>query len=333
MTTEAEGELFELARELIDIPSVSGQEATVVTAVRHWLERHGFTVEMQEVEPRRHNVFARRGDPRVVLSTHLDTVPPFIPSDEDDEWIHGRGSCDAKGIAAAMMIAARVAEAPSGVLFVVAEETDSVGAKKANEWLEERGIRWLVNGEPTDSSYVSATKGSLTIVARFRGKAAHSAYPERGESAVLHLTAAVQELALQNWGSDAEMGDTTLNIGVVRGGDKPNIVPAWAEAELMFRTTVAREEILGRVERILAKHGGRIIRTYGNEPTRMHVPAGQSSKIAAFNTDVPHLRSLGTPILYGPGSILDAHSDHERVAKVDLVDASVRYQHLIETLE
>lgn len=328
--------LFDLATSLIDIPSISGDERGVIDTVAAWCESRGFRVELQEVEPGRQNLLATAGQPTVLLSTHLDTVPPFIPAREDDEWIHGRGSCDAKGIAAAMMFAADQARAdglPAALLFVVAEETDSIGAKQANRWLEGRGFRWLINGEPTDSTFVSASKGSMTVEARFEGRAAHSAYPERGDSAILHMTGAIGEIAAKRWGHSDDLGETTANVGVVRGGEKPNIIPASAEIEMMFRTTVPRERILAELQVIVARHNGRITRTFGNEPTRMHVPPGRPSRVVAFNTDVPHLGAIGTPLLYGPGSILDAHGEHERVGKADLAESVRVYRSLIEELE
>ena len=307
-----------------------------MTEVASWLENRGFSVELQEIEPGRPNLLATNGDPKVVLSTHLDTVPPFIPSREDDDWIHGRGTCDAKGIAAAMMVAAddaRVSGRSAALLFLVAEETDSVGAKKANVWLKDRGFRWLVNGEPTGSSFVSASKGSMTMVARFEGRAAHSAYPELGDSAIAHMTAAIAEINARNWGTDPEMGPTTVNVGVARGGEKPNIVPAWAEIEMMFRTTVAREGIRAAIEELLGRHNGRVVSSFGNEPTRMHVPADRPAVVVAFNTDIPHLGAIGTPLLYGPGSILDAHGENERVGKQELAEAVQVYRSLLDELE
>lgn len=332
----SEAWLHTLTRRLIEIPSLSGDEGAVMRFAAQQLTDLGLSVEFQEVEPGRPNVFATRGTPRVVLTTHLDTVPPVIPFREDDEWIYGRGACDAKGIAAAMLDAAKSAIADGcgdfGILFLIAEETDSIGAKAAAPWLKNRGIEFLVNGEPTDLEYVAASKGSMTVVARFEGKAAHSAYPELGESAITKLARAITEIDSTDWGKDPELGSTTANVGVVRGGEKPNIVPAWAEAEMMFRTTLPRDVLRGQLEKILERHGGSIARTFGNEPTRMHVPAGRPSRVVAFNTDVPHLASLGTPLLYGPGSIHDAHSERERVRKQDLRAAAATYRELLSTL-
>lgn len=329
-------DVVDLARTLIDLPSISGDEAAVVNTIADWCERRGFAVELQEVEPGRFNLLATAGEPQVVLSTHVDTVPPFIPAREDGEWLWGRGSCDAKGIAAAMMVAADSARQDGkgvALLFLIAEETDSVGAKAANQWLSDRRFRWLVNGEPTDSTFVSASKGSMTVYATFDGVAAHSAYPERGDSAILHMVEAIREISACDWGAAPHLGKTTVNVGVARGGEKPNIVPANAVIELMFRATVPRETILRGLEEILGRHRGRVTRTFGNEPTRMHVPAGRPSRVVAFNTDVPHLGALGTPLLYGPGSILDAHSEHERVRRSDLIEAVRTYRALIDELE
>lgn len=336
MAAMDEQALYRLTRQLIEIPSLSGDEAAVMELTAAHLESLGLTVEKQLVAGDRCNVFAYSGTPRVVLTTHLDTVPPVLGWSEDDEWIRGRGACDAKGIAAAMIEAARIAleagESDFGLLFVVAEEADSIGAKTAAPWLQNRGIRFLVNGEPTDSTFISASKGSMTVVARFEGRAAHSAYPHLGDSAILKLASAVRAVHDTSWGSDPELGETTVNVGVVRGGEKPNIVPAWAEAEMIFRTTVDRSLIAASLEELLGRHGGAVRATFGNEPTRMHVPPGQPSKVVAFNTDVPHLMSLGTPLLFGPGSILDAHTADEKVRKQDLLAAVSTYRQLLGSL-
>lgn len=323
-----------LAREFIDLPSLTGEEGPFGERVATLLAGLGFRVERQEIAPGRANLLATIGDrPRVLLSSHLDTVPPFFASSETATRLIGRGACDTKGIIAAMVTAAAGLKEEGvrdfGLLLVVGEETDSIGAKRANGWLQDRGVELLINGEPTEGRFVRASKGALTAVIRFEGKAAHSAYPERGDSAIVKLAGAIGAIYGAGWGSDPEMGSGTPNVGVVRGGEKANIIPAAAEAECIFRIVepvgVARE----RLERILEPFGGRIERSHGNDPVRMAVPRGAPSVVVAYNTDVPHLHALGRPVLFGPGSILEAHSATESVGKDELSAAVGVYHGLV----
>jgi acetylornithine deacetylase len=326
-----------LTRQLIDIPSITGDEFAVGEFLDSKLTGLGFTCTRLDVADRRFNLLARAGgQPTVILTTHIDTVPPFFESREDDEAVYGRGACDAKGIIAAM-IAAGVRLVARGrrdfaFLFVVAEETDSVGAKRANEQLASIGSRYLVNGEPTDSTFVRASKGALTCTVRFAGVAAHSAYPERGDSAITKLVAAVADIQSADWGRHDVLGQATVNVGVIRGGEKPNIVPAWAEAEMIFRTVSEPDEVRGKLQSLIARYDGSIVRSHGNPPQMMVVPAGKSSTVVAFNTDVPHLANLGQPLLFGPGSILDAHGTDEKILKRDLLAAVDTYEEIVAQL-
>jgi acetylornithine deacetylase len=158
-------------------------------------------------------------------------------------------------------------------------------------------------------------------VIRFEGRAAHSAYPERGDSAIKKMIAAIAAIESTDWGSHEILGKATVNVGVVRGGEKPNIVPAFAECELMFRTVEDHEVVRAKLEQLVARFGGKITLSRGNAPQFMVVPEGAPSTIVAFNTDVPHLANLGKPLLFGPGSILDAHGANEYIAKRDLIAA------------
>src|SRR2546430_2050257 len=185
-------DVLRLARELIDIPSVTGEEFQIGTSLGELLKRLGYHVELQDVASERSNIIATTdARPRVVLSTHMDTVPPFIASSEDDEFIYGRGACDAKGIIAAQIAAAEQLRAGGineiGLLFTVDEEVTSAGAKIANEHPLAAACEYLVNGEPTDNQLAVGTKGSLQATMRSDGRAAHSAYPEQGESAIEKL--------------------------------------------------------------------------------------------------------------------------------------------------
>ena len=315
-----------LARKLIDIPSPTENETAVGEFLDAELSRLGFEVRRYPVTDSRFNVFASAGGrPRVVINSHIDTVPPWFAAREDGSNLYGRGACDTKGVIAAM-IAAGVRLRDGNIrdfafLFVVGEETDSIGAKTANRQLASLGSEHVLVGEPTESKFARASKGALTTIIRFEGVAAHSAYPERGESAIRKMIAAMNAVESTDWGSHEILGKATVNIGVVRGGEKPNIVPAFAECELMFRTVDDHEIVRTKLEQLVARFGGKITLARGNAPQFMVVPEGAPSTIVAFNTDVPHLANLGKPLLFGPGSILDAHGANEYIAKRDLIAA------------
>ena len=325
------------ARKLIDIPSPTGEERTVGEFLEAELTRLGYSVRRHRVTDTRFNLYAAAGgSPHVIFNSHLDTVPPWFGSSDDGEFLYGRGACDTKGVIAAM-IAAGERLRSDGVrdfafLFVVGEETDSIGAKSANVGFAGLGSRYVIVGEPTESKFARASKGALTCTVRFDGVAAHSAYPERGDSAIAKMIAAIGEIHRTDWGKHEILGSATVNVGVVRGGEKPNIVPASAECELMFRTVGDPEQVGAKLERVAARFGGRIVSTRGNPPQFMVVPDGAASTVVAFNTDVPHLGNLGKPLLFGPGSILDAHGEKERIAKRELLDAVDVYAQTVRTL-
>jgi acetylornithine deacetylase len=319
-----------LARKLIDIPSPTGEERAMGEAVERELSSLGLTVKRLPVERDRFNVFASAGgSPRVVINSHIDTVPPWFASREDGEKIYGRGACDTKGVIAAMLAAGErlltSGERDFAFLFVVGEETDSIGAKKANVDLKDLGSEFVIVGEPTESRFARASKGALTAILHFDGVAAHSAYPDRGDSAIRKMMAAIAAIESTDWGFHEIVGNATVNVGVVRGGEKPNIVPASAECELMFRTTGVIEGVVAKLEKIVSGFGGRITMWRGNDPQFMVVPEGAPSTVVAFNTDVPHLKDLGDPLLFGPGSILDAHGANEFILKKDLIAAIDAY--------
>jgi acetylornithine deacetylase len=217
-------------------------------------------------------------------------------------------------------------------LLVVGEETDSIGAKMANEEFANIGSEFVLVGEPTESKFASASKGALTCFVRFDGVAGHSAYPERGDSAITKMVAAITEINAADWGSDDALGRTTVNVGVVRGGEKPNVIAAEAECQMIFRTVTEPEPVQRKLEAILAKHGGTITMSRGNRPQFMTVPPGAPSQVVAFNTDVPWLSALGKPLLFGPGSILDAHGPNEKIGKKDLLDSVEVYAETVRSL-
>ena len=321
----------ELTRRLIDIESITYNECAVGLFLADFLALRGFAVEKMVVEQDREsrcqgerlNVYAEMPGtkPRVVFSTHLDTVPPFIPSSEDDEFIYGRGACDAKGIIAAQIAAAERLRAEginAGLLFVVGEERDSAGAKIAN--LRPRGSEFLINGEPTDNRVALASKGTLRIEMRATGKMAHSAYPELGESAIHKLIEALARVLAIELPADPEVGPSTLNVGLIEGGRAPNVIADDAVAQLMIRLVGPSEQTREAIEAAVA---GLAIVEYTLEIPfmRFRYLEGLPSMVAAFTTDVPWLGAWGEPVLLGPGSIHVAHTPHEKLAKRELLEA------------
>lgn len=325
------------ARELIDIPSPTEDERAVGEFLDAALARAGFATRRLPVTDTRFNLLASAGGrPRVMINSHIDTVPPWFASSEDDDYIYGRGACDTKGVIAAMIAAGERLRARGvndfAFLFVVAEETDSIGAKRANVELADLGSEYVVVGEPTESKFARASKGALTVTLRFEGKAAHSAYPHLGDSAINRMIAAIAEINAADWGTDEILGDATVNVGVVRGGERANIIPALAECDMLFRLVTTPDDVLTRLGALIARHGGAIAMQRGNPPQRMTVPEGQPSSIVSFNTDVPWLSALGKPLLFGPGSILDAHGVNEKISKRELLAAVDTYESMVIAL-
>ncbi|MGH7718861.1 MAG: M20/M25/M40 family metallo-hydrolase [Gemmatimonadaceae bacterium] len=322
-----------LAAELIAIESPTGAEGPAVDFVARWLIARGWDVTVQEVTPGRGNVWASRGGRGVTLSTHLDTVPPFVRPDRDDHRLYGRGACDAKGIAAAMMTAAQLlaqeGEERVDLLLLVGEEKGSDGARAAN--LLPATSRFLINGEPTESKLASGAKGSLRVTLRARGKAAHSAYPHLGTSAIDPLLDLLPTLRKVSLPSDGVLGDTTVNIGTIHGGTEANIIPDAAESELMFRLV----DDVGQVKRLLEKWvDGKAEIEYGSHipAQRFHTIPGFESAPVAFTSDIPLLSRWGTPLLFGPGSIHVAHTLEEHIALRELRDSVGAYTRLVRNL-
>ena len=327
---------FELTRRLIDLPSLTGDEKSVAEFLATHLGDLGYRVERQAITDDRFNVLATTSEPpRLVFSTHIDTVPPFIESSEDDEYINGRGSCDAKGIIAAQIAAAERLRADGqnsiGMLFTVDEELSSLGAQKANQHPIARECRFLINGEPTDNRLATGTKGSLRLIITTEGRAAHSAYPEAGDSAIEKLLDILQDIRGCEWPRDEFFGDTTCNIGVLNGGTRPNVIPDHARAELQIRLATDIEAVKEQVERAVA---GRAQVEYASahNPVRLFSVPGFDDCVVRFTTDVPYLSNWGKPLLLGPGSILDAHTEHERIAKSELKRAIDLYVRLASAL-
>lgn len=327
-----------LTRQLIDIPSLTGDEKAVAEFLVTHLTTLGYDVEQQHVTDDRFNVIATTGEtPRIVFSTHMDTVPPFIASSEDAEYIYGRGSCDAKGIIAAQIYAAETLRASGtniGLLFTVDEELSSAGAQLANDHPLARECRFLINGEPTDNRLATGTKGSLRLFLTAEGRAAHSAYPEAGDSAIEKLLDVLNDIRTCAWPSDDFFGDTTCNIGVLNGGTRPNVIPDHARAELQIRLATDIEHVKSMVENAVAGRA-RIEYASAHNPVRLFSVPGFDDCVVRFTTDVPYLPNWGKPLLLGPGSILDAHTEHERIAKHELeraIDLYVALANKLNTL-
>jgi acetylornithine deacetylase len=323
-----------LATELVAIPSVSGAEGAVGAWVAQWLTDRGWNVMEQEVTPGRSNVWATRvPDALVTLSTHLDTVPPFIPPHLEGNRLYGRGSCDAKGIAAAMMAAAdglaASGEPRVGLLFVVGEEEGSDGARAANTL--PTSSRYLINGEPTESRMGTGAKGSLRIVLRTNGREAHSAYPALGRSAITPLVELLARLPSVPLPSDPVLGETTINVGVIRGGSAGNVIPGTAEAEMLARVVGPRDELERIVDR-WAGSAGQI--EYGAyiPPQRFRTVDGFEVAAVAYTSDIPLLDRWGTPVLFGPGSIHVAHTSDEYISVPELRASVDAYARLVRTL-
>ena len=324
-----------LTRRLIDIDSTTYHEGAVGRELLEILAGRGWLVEMMPVEQaeesrsqsERFNVYAGVAGqtPDVVFSTHMDTVPPYFSSSEDDEFIYGRGACDAKGIIAAQMMAAerlRDEGVRVALLFVVGEERDSAGAKVANR--HPRGSRFLINGEPTDNRLAVASKGTLRVKLTAKGKLAHSAYPELGESAIHKLLEALRNVMALPLPVTEDVGPSTLNVGLIEGGRAPNVVADHAEAQLLIRLVGPAEETRAAVLKAVGELA-EVEFTLEIPFQRMRAMDGLPTMVAAFTTDIPWLTMWGEPLLLGPGSIHVAHTENERLAKRELMEAVELY--------
>ncbi len=331
----------DLTRRLVDIESLTYNEGAVGAYLDDLLQARGFVVERTAVpQPpqsrytgERFNLYAGSGErPDVVLSTHMDTVPPFIPSSEDDLFIYGRGSCDAKGIIAAQLAAAerlRDAGVAAGLLFVVGEERDSAGARMAN--LHPKGSRFLINGEPTGNRLALASKGALRAEIRASGTMAHSAYPELGDSAVHKLVHALERLLALELPSVEGVGPSTLNIGLIHGGHAPNVIADTAGAQVLVRLVGPSEQTRNAIEQAVAGLA-EVEFTLEIPFVRMREVEGLETMVAAFTTDIPALTTWGEPLLLGPGSIHVAHTPFEKIAKRELLQAVDLYFEVAQRL-
>ncbi len=314
-----------LTRSLVDIDSTTGREGAVGQWLAAYLRGRGYSVVEQQVDDARFNLIASVGQPAVVFSTHLDCVPPFFASRIEGDRLYGRGACDAKGILAAELAAAdrfrRDGDTRVGLLFVVGEERGSDGARAANRVAS--GSRYLVNGEPTDNRLGTATRGVLRIKLQATGRAAHSSFPELGESAIDKLIDALVELRAIELPADASLGRTHYSVGLISGGVAPNVVSPAAEAEVMFRTvsdaSAVRRAIAALERRVTIEHVLEV------PPIRMTSVNGFDSAVFPYTTDIPFLAGWGRPLLFGPGSIHVAHTADEFMSIRELQRAVDHY--------
>jgi acetylornithine deacetylase len=328
-------DVFALTRKLMDIESTTGMEAAVGEGLAGELTQLGYNVERIRVEGDRFDIWATHPGhpaPELALSTHMDTVPPFIPSSETSDRIYGRGSCDAKGIIVAQIAAAEKLKAEDihvGLLFLVGEERDSQGAQTANQ--QPRGVKFLINGEPTENRLAVASKGTLRVELVASGKMAHSAYPELGESAIEKLLDALQSVRKLKLPSNPKAGPCTLNIGQIEGGRAPNVIPDRAVAQLLFRLVGPAEGLRRQITDAVAGKAEAHFKLEIPYVELGTVP-GIETMIAAFTTDIPALTRWGTPLLIGPGSIHVAHTDSEYIEKKQLLDAIDLYARIAREL-
>lgn len=330
-------ELHRYIRELIDIPSVSGNEGEVAKYLDGDLTSRGFDVSLQEVAPGRENVYAtsKGVPPRIVFCTHIDTVPPFYASSEDDTHIYGRGSCDAKGILATMVFAAvRLREAgisDVGLLFVVGEEVDSAGATAANSLKSDS--KFVVVGEPTANRLATGHKGGFKVKLIAKGKAAHSAYPQLGDSAIDRLLDGLADIRAHDWGDSDVLGKATVNIGTISGGLAANVFAPHAEADVFVRVVGKSSDVRTGLETILAGHPALEYQLVSESDAVLceTVPGFELAPMS-FGTDIPALHAFGKPLLIGPGTIHDAHTDAEKIGKGEAAEAVEYYQTLARQL-
>jgi acetylornithine deacetylase len=321
-------DLFALTRRLVDIESITPNEGAVGHFLCDELQRRGFEAKQIPVEGDRANVLATvpgYPQPAIVFSTHMDTVPPFIESSEDGTRIYGRGSCDAKGIITAQIVAAeklRAERVHVGLLFLVGEERDSLGAKVANQ--QAIGSRFLINGEPTENKLALASKGALRVELTARGKMAHSAYPELGESAIDKLVEALSRLHAMKLPENPDVGPCTKNVGLLQGGRAPNVISDLAKAELLFRLVGPSDELRRQIVETVGSLA-EVNFTLEIPFVKLRTLDGLPTMVAAFTTDIPALSNWGEPLLLGPGSIHVAHTEGEYVEKAQLTQAVELY--------
>ena len=327
-------DVIQLALDLIHIESITGNEAAIATRIEAICTGMGLHVERQRVSDKRWNVVTNwTTDNDVLFCTHIDTVPPHIPGHMESGYLYGRGACDTKGIIAAMLGAGEIMMSRNvtpSYLFVVGEETDSAGAKAAAG--TGRKARYVIVGEPTENLFAHAHKGMLSYTLHTSGTAAHSGYPERGSSAIHVLLDILSDIRAADWGRDPEIGEATTNVGLIQGGAAPNVLAEAASATVVHRIVDSFETRLQQVREIISGRAEIDVHAQNN-PQRMYVPPGEPSIAVSYGTDIPYVRTIGTPLLIGPGSIHDAHTAQEKISCEQILTAVERYATLATALQ
>jgi len=326
--------LVDFARKLIDIDSTTGIERDVANELAAELRARGYTVSAQPLADDRMNIAAWIDDPVVIFSTHFDCVPPFFPSRVEDGRLYGRGSSDAKGILAAQLVAAERLRAKGerrvGLLFVAGEERGSDGAMAANA-IAPTSARYLVNGEPTENKLGAATRGVYRVKLTCHGRAAHSSRPDLGDSAIDKLLDVLNALRSADWPSDPLLGRTHYNVGLISGGVAPNVIPALASAELLFRSVGPEQDLYAILDQAVAGRAT-IEHVLTVPPVRLTTLPGFETEVFWYTTDIPFLSNWGTPLLIGPGSVTEAHTADESVGLSELAQAADSYEKLAKEL-
>jgi acetylornithine deacetylase len=333
VSSDGSARAVDLLFELVSIPSITGSEEPLLAFLERRYARSGWRVESMEVAPDRRNLFVHRGHPSVVLTTHADTVPPFFPPRREGDILIGRGACDAKASLAAQAIAleelAREGTGEVGLLVLVGEERGSDGALAANR--RPHLARYLIGGEPTASRFVAGSKGCLRIEVEARGISGHSSIPETGRSAVDPLLDFLNDLRALKLARHPTFGDTTMNVGVLQAGTAPNVIAESARAEIIFRTGDPIETLLAHI-RPMAEGRVELKVGYRSDPVSFRSPRGEPAEIVSFACDLPLLPAWGEPILFGPGSIRDAHGTEEKVSLAEVEAAVGVYAGLVRGL-
>lgn len=330
--------ILELTEQLISIPSVSGHEAAVCERIEQELQKVGWEPTRIPVATNRWSVFTSVGTPTIVFSTHLDVVPAsenlFQPR-FDGSKLTGRGACDAKGVAATMIAAAKSLQQSGrtnfGLLFVVGEEVDGIGAQRAKEFLKNAGISWIINGEPTEGKIMRGHKGHLGVEIRCTGKACHSGYPHLGDDANAKLVAIAHRLMSSSWGEDPILGKGSINLGQFQGGEAWNVVSPEASLRCIVRTVGNDNHAAEALLRTVVRTDGEIKVLASAVPKILEVLPGFESDVASFGTDIPNFGTLAEHyVLYGPGSIHVAHTDHESISIDEVEQAADGYRKIFD---
>jgi acetylornithine deacetylase len=326
--------MLNFLHDILTIDSTSGQEENLADFITTNYKPQNAVVEIQLIPNGKKNVYFKWGDPKIIFCSHLDTVPPYIAPSSDATTIYGRGACDAKGQIAVIYQACQELSAARqtdfGMLLLAGEEEGSYGAEVANQLIS--GCNYVIVCEPTGNKLISAAKGNLLFAGKIIGKTAHSGYPELGVSALETFHAFLNELAALDFPKDKMLGATTYNIGLLHSDNACNVIPDKITFNLLFRTTFATCNILQAMVTSLANEYIEINCLYGDLPQQFYVLPGFATDVVAFGSDAPKLFNLGKPLLYGPGSILVAHSTHEQVAIADLERAVIDLQKIYYTL-